>query len=132
MLSHSGKAQLQPSVSIEHRHLSENLRKTINDASRATTITYRIVYLKTYDNVSTARQSSNNQFLLTIHRLWRFCLVENSGGRICFEGRSQTVIVSATMKIKRGRGLTKHSRMQPVEERDQGGWCQDDQEDVAE
>jgi hypothetical protein len=36
------------------------------------------------------------------------------------------------MKMTKGRGLTKHSRMQPVEERDQGGRCQNDQENVTE
>lgn len=26
----------------------------------------------------------------TIHLRWRFCFVENNGGRICFEGLNQT------------------------------------------
>lgn len=42
------------------------------------------------------------------------------------------MIISVTTKMTERHGLTEHSRMQPVEERDHGGWCQDDQEKVTE
>src|SRR5258705_12474256 len=50
-----------------------NSRSIIKDASTETMTIYTIVYF------------------IIIHLRWRFCLVEKSGGRICFEGRSQTL-----------------------------------------
>ena len=49
--------------------------------------------------------------LLTIQRLWRFCFVENNGGRICFEGRSQTKEMSVGIRTTRRRHLTEHRHM---------------------
>lgn len=44
-------------------------------------------------NVAKER-TNKNPYLNTIHRRCLFCLVENRGARICFEGRNQKSIVA--------------------------------------
>lgn len=67
----------------------------------------------------------------TIHLRWRFCFVENSGGRICFEGLNQTMKkVSNWDKRQAGLRRTHHRRVQLVDEWNEHGWRHDDQEKV--
>jgi hypothetical protein len=73
----------------------------------------------------------------TIHRRCLFCLVENRGARICFEGRSQTIVecVSCLITEQRVIGLcrlTQHRRMQPIRVWYQNRWGQDYQQDMRE
>ena len=66
-----GRWRTKVSLFIEGKD-AKDLRRRRSATSRLMRIMKRSVYLK------------------TIQRRWRFCFVENSGGRICLDGRNQT------------------------------------------
>lgn len=72
-------------------------------------------------------------YLKTIQRLCLFCFVENNGGRICFEGRSQTVNASAASRwLIESVRLTHHHRMELVDEWYKRWGRKNDHEDMSE
>ena len=69
----------------------------------------------------------------TIQRRCRFCFVENSGGRICLDGRSQTTREPGSQKLETLIKLTRptqHRGVYPIEVWDQKGRGHDDQQNV--
>ena len=66
-----GRWRTKVSLFIECKD-TKDLRRRRSATSKLMRIMKRSVYLK------------------TIQRRWRFCFVENSGGRICLDGRNQT------------------------------------------
>ena len=80
---------------------AQNSRKAINVTKMPMTTRYMIPYLMIYNmvllnNISIGYQQRN----LTIQRRCLFCLIEYKGARICFDGRSQTVWVVSSQKVK--------------------------------
>jgi len=72
------------------------------------------------------------EYLTTIHRRCLFCLVENSGALICFDGRSQTGEQwSVMVDLHALARLTEHHGMDAVEPWDKQRDSQDDQQDVS-
>jgi len=104
-------------VSLQsHNETKVNSRSIIKDASTETMTIYTIVYF------------------IIIHLRWRFCLVEKSGGRICFDGRSQTLPSQnqyPNSPLKKERTLTQHRRMQRIHKRNQHRHRQNNQQNMC-